>query len=327
MAKLAEVSISTVSRFLQGEAVREPAKISDAVEQLGYRPNHAARNLRLQRTHAIAVVQHDITNPYVADVVRGVNSVASEHGYSIYLVEGMTAPEEALLDLASRVDGIICGALTDEDDVLGALRECGKPAVLLEFEPRTPGHGFDVVVVEEEQPAREAIEYLLGLGHTRIGVIAGPETTSPGRNRLAGARSALDAAGLELPPRYLEIADFTFRGGYHAAARMMAGARAPTAIFVCNNLMSLGCLTCFYDLGVRTPEDISFVGFDPLLSWQLFRSLPTTVDRPQMDQGALAMRLLQNRISGHATGPSRRIVLEAELVIRESSGPVPIAAR
>ncbi len=328
VAKLADVSVSTVSRFLRGEKVREGDRIGKVVEELGYRPNAAARNLRSQRSHAIAVVQHDITNPYLAGVVRGVNSVAFEHQYSIYLAEGMIAdadglsgPEEAILDLSSRVDGFICASLTDGDHTLEALQSCGRPVVLLEFEPRDPNHGFDVVVVDDESAARQATEYLLGLGHTEIAVIAGPETTSPGRNRLQGVEQALGAAGLELKPRYLEVADFTWEGGYQAAARLMANSPPPTAIFASNNLMALGCLHCLKDLGTRIPDDVSFLSFDPLVSGDLFSPPPTTVERPQIEQGALAMRLLDNRIMGKAEGPPRRMVLSAELVVRESCGP------
>jgi DNA-binding LacI/PurR family transcriptional regulator len=327
VARLAEVSTSTVSRFLRGERVREPERIAKVVEELGYRPNAAARNLRSQRTHAIAVVQHDITNPYLAGVVQGVNSVAGEHRYSIYLAEGRVipdgngGPEEAVLDLSSRVDGFICAALTDEDNVLEALHACGRPAVLLEFEPRDPGHGFDVVVVDDETAAKQAVDHLLDLGHTRIGVIAGPDSTSPGRNRLRGVELALEARGLEVPPEYLEVSDFTWDGGYQAAARLMGRSPAPTAIFASNNLMSLGCLYCLRDLGARIPADVSFIGFDPLVSGDLFDPPPTIVDRPQVEQGALAMRLLDNRITGKAQGPPRRIVLSAELVIRESTAP------
>lgn len=325
VARLADVSISTVSRFLRGETVREPERIAAVVDQLGYRPNAAARNLRSQRNHAIAVVQHDITNPYLAGVVQGVNSVAAEHRYSIYLAEGMpggaSAPEEAVLDLSSRVDGFICAALTDEDNVLEALESCGRPAVLLEFEPRDPDHGFDVVVIDDETAARQAVGRLLELGHTRIGVIAGPDTTSPGRNRLRGAELALEEHELELAPPLLEVADFTWDGGYQAAARLMGRSPAPTAIFACNNLMALGCLYCLRDLGARIPEEISFIGFDPLVSSELFNPPPTVVDRPQIEQGALAMRLLEGRISGNAQGPPRRIVLSATLVERESCAP------
>jgi DNA-binding LacI/PurR family transcriptional regulator len=300
--------------------VRKGEAIAEAVEALGYRPNAAARGLRSRVTHAIAVVLHDITNPYLAEVVRGVQSVAVEH---LYLAEGKHAPEEAVLELSSRVDGFICASVTDESDVLTALKECGRPAVLLEFEPRDPDHGLDTVVVDDEGGARQAIEYLLTLGHTRIGIVAGPSTTSPGRDRLRGAQLALETAGLELEDRYLEVSDFSWEGGYQATARLMGRAPAPTGIFVVNNLMSLGCLQCLHDLGTRIPEDISFIGFDPLVSCELFKPPPTTIDRPQSEQGALAMRLLQSRMAGRVSERARRIVMETHLAVRQSCGPPP----
>jgi len=320
VAARAGVSTSTVSRFLRGEWVRKGETIAEAVEALGYRPNAAARGLRSRVSHAIAVVGHDIMNPYLAEVIRGVQSVATEH---LYLAEGKVAPEEAVLELSSRVDGFICASVTDETDALSALKECGRPSVLLEFEPRDRGHGLDTVVIDDEGGARQGVEYLLTLGHERIGIIAGPSTTSPGRNRLRGAELALKAAGLNLESKYLDVSDFSWQGGYQAAARLMGRDPAPTAIFAVNNLMSLGCLHCLHELGARIPADVSFIGFDPLVSCELFNPPPTTVDRPQSEQGALAMRLLKSRMEGRVSGPARRIVMETHLVVRQSCAAPP----
>jgi DNA-binding LacI/PurR family transcriptional regulator len=315
VAAYAGVSTSTVSRFLRGEWVRKGEAIAEAVALFGYRPNAAARGLRSRVSHAVAVILHDITNPYLAEVVRGVQSVATEH---LYLAEGKLAPEEAVLELSSRVDGFICASVTDETDVLNVLKQSKKPAVLLEFEPRERGHGLDTVVVDDVGGARQGIDYLLALGHERIGIIAGPSTTSPGRDRLRGAELAMQAAGRSLDDKYLEVSDFSWEGGYQATARLMGRDPAPTAIFAVNNLMSLGCLHCLHELGAGIPRDVSFIGFDPLVSCEIFNPPPTTIDRPQSEQGALAMRLLKSRLEGRVTGQARRIVLETHLVIRQS---------
>lgn len=327
LAMLAGVSAATVSRHLRGERVRHADRIAAAVAELDYRRNETAQNLRGQRTHSIAVVQRDLTNPYLAAVVQGVHSVAVKHRYAIYVAEGVSGdanvpePADTIFDLSSRVDGFIYSALTDGDMALEALQASGLPVVLIESEPREAGHEFDVVVVDDEGAAREAAEYLLSLGHKRLAVIAGPQDTSPGRTRLRGFQAALGAAGLSLDERYLEVADFSWAGGYQATARLLGGSPPPTAIFGANNLMALGCLHCLHDLGIRIPNDISFVGFDPLVSSELFSPPPTLVSRPASEQGALAMRLLDNRMMGKADGPPRRIVLSAELVLRGSCAP------
>ncbi len=323
VAELAGVSTATVSRFLRGETVRRKEDIAQAIEKLGYTPNAAARNLRSSTTDAVAVIQHDITNPYLAEVVKGVQAVAHEYGYSLFLAEGIDEPAKAISGLASRVDGFIHASATDQDGSLEALTQSGKPAVLLEFEPREEEHGFDSVVLDDEGGSRKAIEYLIGLGHVNFGIIAGSIDSSVGRNRLAGATLALEEAGIEVPPEQIEISDFSWEGGYQATARLMGRAPAPTAIFAANNLMSLGSLHCLRDLGIRIPGDVSFISFDPLVSGRLFRPPPTYVDRPQSEQGALAMRLLVGRMLGRVEGPVRKIVMETDLVAGSSCGPPP----
>jgi DNA-binding LacI/PurR family transcriptional regulator len=318
VAAAANVSKSTVSRYLSGERVRNGDRIAAAVEALRYRPNMEARGLRSGARRAIAAVVHDITNPYNAAVVQGVEAIVAEHGYKLYLAEGRRAPDEVIRDMSMSVDGIICSAATDEAEVMAALRDSGRPAVLLEFEPRERDHGFDTVVVDGETGARHAIEYLIGLGHRDIGILAGPSTLSPGRERVRGVQLAFEAAGIPPEDAAIEVSDFSWQGGYDATATLMGRASTPTAIFASNNLMSLGCLHCLRDLGVRVPADVSFVGFDPLDSCELFDPPPTTVERPQREQGALAMRLLESRIAGRVTGAPRRIVLETRLAVRDS---------
>ena len=318
VAAAAKVSKSTVSRYLSGERVRNGDRIAAAVDALRYRPNLEARGLRSGARQAIAAIVHDVSNPYNAAVVQGVEAIVAEHGYKLYLAEGRRAPDEVIRDIGMSVDGIICSAATDEAEVVAALRDSGLPAVLLEFEPRELDHGFDAVVVDGETGARHAVEYLTGLGHRDIGIVAGPSTLSPGRDRVRGAEQALEAAGIPAEQAAIEVSDFSWQGGYDATATLMGRSPTPTAIFACNNLMSLGCLHCLRELGARVPADISFVGFDQLDSCELFDPPPTTVERPQREQGALAMRLLESRIAGRVTGAPRRIVLETRLAVRDS---------
>lgn len=318
------VSVATVSRYLRGHTVRRADAIQEAIERLKYRPNAMARGLRSQTTQAVGVVVHDITNPFSAAVVSGVQSVAGPGQYSLYLAGGRTMDMQAMIaDVALRVDGIIFAAATEGSHAIEALEEAGKPTVLLEFEPSDQPHEFDTVKLDNVGGARLAVEHLLGLGHTRIGIVAGPDSISVGRERLEGALQALTAAGIDLDTIPVEPSDFTTESGYQATARLMGRAEAPTAIFTPNNTTSLGCLQCLHDLAVAIPERLSFVGFDPLPSCDLLHPPPTTIDRPEVEQGVLAMRMLENRMAGRGTSAARRVVLETRLVVRGSSAPPP----
>jgi DNA-binding LacI/PurR family transcriptional regulator len=317
VARVADVSISTVSRYVRGHPVRRAEQISLAIEKLNYRPNAIARGLRSRQTHAVGVIVTDITNPFLAAAVRGIQSVGNTACYHLYLVEGNDEIEETIRELGSRVDGIICAAASGPE-VVEALRATGRPTVLLEFEPVDQVHPFDAVMIDNHGGARRAGEYLLQLGHRRIGIISGPLTTSPGRERYDGFLGALTDAGVELDPAYVDFGDFSSDAGYQAASRLLGQEKPVTALFAVNNLTAIGALTYIHDAGLDIPREVSFVGFDPIDHWQLMSPAPTTVERPRREQGAIAMRLLLDRITGKGPENPRRIVLDAHLALRDT---------
>jgi DNA-binding LacI/PurR family transcriptional regulator len=176
----------------------------------------------------------------------------------------------------------------------------------------------DSVLVANEQGAFQAARYLLSLGHTRIAVISGPSHLSSAIERLAGFRKALLQGGLKLGPEYVHEAEFDRNSGYRSAMRLLGMHPRPTAIFASNDLMALGVLLAAKELGLRCPKDLSIVGFDDL-DWVMHTDPPlTSVNQPGYDLGATAARLVLERISGK-TGRARRIVLPAELKIRDSA--------
>lgn len=322
VARLAGVSISTVSRYVRGLPVRRPEQIAAAIEELNYWPNAMARGLRSRVKHAIGMIVDDITNPFHASVVRGIQSAAGASDYKFYLVTANDGLAEAIADLSSRIDGIICAAPPDHD-VVAALRATGQPTVLLEFEPIGHAHPFDAIVVDNFGGARLAGDYLLQLGHERIGVIGGLLTTSPGRDRYDGFVSALTESGRGVDATLVEFGDFSHESGYQAAARLLARDRPATAIFAANNMMALGALKYVHDVGMRMPTDLSFIGFDPIDWSELMSPAPTTVERPTEEQGAIAMRMLLDRIAGKGPEKSVRIVLDTYLAVRGSCASAP----
>ncbi len=324
VATAAGVSPATVSRFLKGEHVRAHSSIEAAIAELGFRPRPAARSLKSGVTHSVAVVVPDVTNPFFAAVVKGVESISRQDAYNIFLYNTEESPDREasiLGDLYGRVDGVILAPADESEANERRLVDTGIPIVMLDREVGSDG-GFDSVLVDSEGGARQAADYLLGLGHQRIGVISGPLETTPGRSRHAGFLGGMESAGIEPDPALVQLGDFREDGGYQATLRLLALESAPTGLFVANNLMTVGALRALHDMRVRVPHEVSIVGFDDLQLAELLSPPLTVIDRPMEAQGALAMRLLLNRLDGRSETP-RRIVLDTRLVIRESCAAPP----
>jgi DNA-binding LacI/PurR family transcriptional regulator len=181
------------------------------------------------------------------------------------------------------------------------------------------GELFDVVIVDNINGAASAARHLIDLGHTAIAMINGPTDTTPGRERREGFLGALADAGLELAPEYDLTGDFREASGRSLTLQLLSLPEPPTAIFTGNNLMTAGALTALRDMRVRVPATVSIVGFDDLSLGALLQPPLTCVSRPEVEQGALAMRLLLSRIADHSEDPPRRVVLDTKLVVRGST--------
>ncbi|CAA9495729.1 MAG: hypothetical protein AVDCRST_MAG38-2898 [uncultured Solirubrobacteraceae bacterium] len=321
---MAGVSVTTVSRHLQGVNVRAAERLSTVIEELDFRPSPAARSLKSRVTRSVAVVVPDVTNPFFAAVVKGVESIARHDGYNIFLhnTEEDGRREASIIDdLYGRVDGVILTPADESPATADRLAAAGTPTVLLdrEFGDR---ERFDSVLIDNAGGAAQAARYLVELGHSDIGVISGPLDTTPGRTRHDGFLSVLEERGIELQPGRVQISDFREEGGYQSTLRLLALERPPTAVFVANNLMCSGLLRALHDMRVDVPGELSVIGFDDLHLAELLNPPLSVVGRPTSEQGALAMRLLLNRLNGRSARP-RRIVLDTRLIVRESCAAVP----
>jgi len=298
--------------------VRSAAAIQEAIAELNYRPTPAARTLRSGVHHTIAVVVPDITNPYFARLVKGIESVARPGPYSVLIAntdESREIEEEILDDVLRRVDGLIFVPTTEQDRDAGSLTRIGVPTVLLDRD--LPGD-YDRVFVDNSGGAALAAQHLIGLGHREIAIINGPLTTRPGRGRHDGFITALAEAGIEIRPEHEVIADFRETGGYDAMLRLLALPTVPTAVFCANNLMTLGALKALQSMRVAVPERMSVIGFDDIDTAPLFRSPPTVIERSVLDQGVLAARLLFTRLTGDRSMEMQHIILPTRLIERSS---------
>ncbi len=319
----AGVSVATVSRHMRGQRVRAAQRIERAISHLRYRPSPAARSLKSGKTGAIALVVPDVTNPFFAAVVRGAESITSQSGHTIFLANTDESDEretEIIDSLSSRVDGMLLAPASEDNPNPQRLAEAGIPTVLIDREVPSSGY-LDAVLVDNYGGARSAMDHLLDAGHRRIATIAGSVESTPGRLRLDGYRDGMNIAGIEPLADFVRVGGFKEHGGYQEMMQLLALPDPPTAIFVANNLMTIGALRAMKDIGVRIPDDLSVIGFDDHPFSEILDPPLTVIDRPMEQQGALAMRMLTSRIGGDNPGTARRVVLDTHLIERASCGP------
>ena len=322
VARRAEVSAATVSRVLNGHPSVDPAlaeRVRAAVQELGYRPNALARNLRRSRTSLWAVIISDVGNPFFTSLVRGVEDVAQASGYSVVLCNSDENPEKednyVTVALAEQMAGVIMSP-SGQPDAVKRLLDAGTPLVLIDRE--VPGVNVDAVFADNENGAAEATRHLIEGGYRRIACITGPSTASTAERRLNGYRKALLEHGRPYDETLVRRADFRERGGYQAMESLLDSAQPPDAVFVANNLMAVGALECLVARGVALPDDFGIVGFDDLPWADLVRPSLSTVGQPTYEMGRTAAQLLAERIKEPSKEPST-VVLKTELHVRDTS--------
>jgi LacI family transcriptional regulator len=325
VAKLAGVSPITVSRVINNSGyisslTRERVEI--AIKEIGYVPNTLARGLRSKRTNTLALVVTDITNPYFTSMARGVEDVAGASNYTVIYCntdESETKEEKYANILAQRqVDGVLLVPACGNAKIINFLESNDISVVVLDR--RVSGIDTDFVRSDSEDGANRLIKLLIGLGHERIAVITGPKKVSTAVDRVKGYRQALVDAGLK-ENELIYYGSFTQQSGYDFTKQAMLQTPRPTAIFAANNFILIGVVKALRELQLKVPEDISVVGFDDFPESMLVKPFFTAVLQPAYEMGRLAAELLLKRISGDLSGECQKIILQTEIIERESSGP------
>ena len=328
VAKRAGVSISTVSRVLNGrDRVNEDvvARVRQAAEELQYQPSRAARSLRAKQTTIIGLLITDIQNPFFTALVRGVEDVAQRNGFSLILCNSDEDPqkERQYIEVlcAERVAGAIVTPTREQQRALKLFQEHNIPIVAVDR--KVKGGEVDAVLVDNQRGAREATEHLLANGYRRVGIISGPVTTTTGRERLAGYRQALQNAGLKPDPVFERLGSFKEESGRPLAHELLDLEQPVDALFVANNLMTLGALAALNERHRRIPEEVGIVGFDEM-QWSALSAISlTTVTQPVYEIGSTAAQRLFQRLQNPGAFTRQEIVLAPTLRVRDSSRPHP----
>ena len=331
VARLAKVSVATASRVLSGSDYpvrpRTRARVLEAAEALSYSPNALAQAMVSGTTRIVGVIVGDATDPYFAAIVRGVEDVARAQGYLVVVCNSDRLPEIELRYLRMlndyRVEGVIFagGGLVGERYV----REIRE--LIERFSARgaacvTLGrHMFPSyrVLVDNEQVARDAVEYLSSQGHRRIAFVSGPPRLTTTGMRLEGYLSAMRALGLDDGPDGIVEGDYTFEGGIRAAGAIAAMPVQPTAVLASNDIMAMGCIAGLKRREYRVPDDISVMGIDDVATAVVVDPPLTTVAIPLRELGAIGMESVLGLRKGELDADETRI-LPHRLVVRRSVG-------
>ena len=336
VAKASGVSLATASRVLNPDnahpvsaEVRE--RVLAAARDLNYNVNALARGVKVGRSQTVAVMVHDLCDPYFNLISRGVSDAAEEAGYLTLVCNTDRDPDTELryvqLALEHRVAGIlfVAGGFTSRRYAtelrrqVAALEDYGGRAVALG--PR--GSGMAEETPDNVGGARAATEHLIELGHERIAFLDGPPEILTSRERRAGYRDALEGAGLPFDESLVIPGHFTKDGGAAAVASLIEGGVAFTGIVTANDAMAIGCIAELSGRGVKIPRDVSLVGFDDIPDVRWFDPPLTTVRIPMREIGQAGMRRLLSLL-GEAPAPGgRRLtnVHPVELIVRGSTAP------
>lgn len=313
------VSVATISRTLQrpgvvSEATRQ--RIQEVIKRLGYTPNTLARNLRTARTQLVIALVPDIANPFFSEVIRGIEHVAHEAGYSILLGETQSSlvREQTYADMiaARRADGLITMTYR-----IPSITIPGRLPVINACE-YVKDPGISSVYVDNAAAAETAVNYLITLGHKRIAFVSGPPNSPICADRENGYRLALQKARLRIEPSLCAVGDFSIESGERAVELLLSQGQAFSAVFCSNDEMAIGTIRALTSRGLRVPQDVSVIGFDDIRFARYTTPPLTTVAQPKQEIGREAMNMMIELLSDPGV-PARKRMLSADLVVRGST--------
>ncbi|WP_235888312.1 LacI family DNA-binding transcriptional regulator [Neobacillus paridis] len=311
VAKASGVSTATVSRVLRNKGyasneIRE--KVLSTAKMLNYQPNALARSLKNHQTHTIGVVIPDISNPYFMRISRGIEDTVYQNGYNLIFASAEEKPkkENELLNLLfeKRVDAIVLATSGQNEEIVNKIKNSRIPIVLVDRELTEQNESIDFVAEDNFNAAFELTNYLLSKGHTRIGVVNGPQTVSTGIERYNGFKKAIQEYGLEEDPDFIFNGNFNQEDGENAVKNFFNRNNKPTAIISFNNTMSFGVLLQLTRMGYSLPRDVVLASYGEVEGAKLLKSPNIVyVSQSPYEMGVRVGEILMNRLMNHSTEP------------------------
>ncbi len=321
------LSTATVSKYLNGFTLKErnALAIREAIAELKYRKNDIARSLKTSKSRAIGVLIPTLENPFYSAITSSIERTLMESGFSTiicsYYSELHAEREKIEFLLNKMVDGIIHFPLNRTVDY-DILKQVDGTVPLVLVDRPIEGIECDVVMSDNVGAAFGAVERLIALGHRRIGIILGPDDQYSPALRLEGYRLAHEKHGLAVDPRLVVRGDYSMTSGRDLLFRLLDGENPPTAVFSTNYETTVGAMLGINERGISLPERLSFFGFDDFALSTVFRPRLSVVAQPVRLIGKTSAELLMRRVRGDLADFPLRVSLDAEILVRETIGPV-----
>lgn len=323
VAAEAGVSIATVSKVINGRYGVAPAtltKVQAVIDELGYESSLVARSLRSQRTNVIGILVADI-EPFSAELLKGAGAAIRARDYELIVYSGSGHGKDHSgweRRYVSRLGGTLTDGLVL---VTPTLVDVSDATPIVAVDPHAGPSSLPSVHSDNLAGAITATKHLLGLGHRRIGFLAGRPDLESARQRERGYREALTAAGISIDSELIRVGDYELVTSEEPARQLLTLADRPTAIFAANDLSAIQTMHVARALGLSIPGDVSVVGFDNIPESAFTGTPLTTIDQSIQEMGRQAVELLIDLIEGNTDRP-QQITLPTRLVVRQSSGPV-----
>jgi len=322
VAKTAGVSVSTVSRVLNNKvdvADETQRVVLRVIDELGYTSSLAARSMRSRKTNLIGLVVPDIGFPYSIEIMKGINQAIAESFFDLLLYTTGDIHKNATAFREQHVVTLLSKSITDGVIIVAsAAADFQTDAPIVSVDPHIANPNYPCVHAKNYQGAAQAMEYLIKLGHRRIGFISGRRDLESADRRMSGYRDSLKKAGIELDPMLITQGDYTSPAGYDCTRELLSLPNPPTAIFAANDQTAIGTYQAAEELGIRIPEDLSVVGFDNI-SEAKYMGL-TTVDQFLASMGFIATQMLFRLINGEPLDEKTH-KMPTQLVERTSCQP------
>lgn len=327
IASLVGVSSATISRVLNDSGyvkAETKEKVLKVIKEQNYIPSAIARSLSNKETNSIGTIIPDIQNEFFAKVIFGITESADKLGYSTVLLnsnEDINREHEILSMVeAQHFKGVIITPVVYHDTVtrefLLHFEDAGIPVVLIDRDIKSTS--FAGVFVDNFKGAFDGVNELIKVGHKKIAIISGPETSRPGKDRYRGYAAALEEHGLLLEKDYIVHGDFKIDKAYECTKQLLSLERKPTAIFTSNNLTTMGCLKYLTENNIKLGRDISVLGFDDIDALKMIGYNISVVSRDAGLQGEEAMQLLQERFRKKDVAEGKQVIVPYKIILRGS---------
>lgn len=329
IAKHTGLGLATISSYLNGGNVREVnrIKIEAAIKELDFEINEMARGLKTNKTKTIGVVIPELNNSFCTEIITVMEDILRHQGYATIVCDCRTNKELEKSAVAflyrKRVDGIVNMPVNSDGSHLYSFHKANKPIVLIDR--KINGIECDYVLVDNVGAAKKAVMSLINMGHTRIGMIGGPDDIFTAQERMLGYRLALMEAGIVPEERLVYHGDYTMNSGVSCIESLINNNKDMTAVFVANYEMTMGAIIGINELGVRIPEDLSLIGFDNEEFARACRPKLTIVAQPTEEIGRKVAELILKRIEeNNIDGKPEYEILKLQTKIIEGNSAVNI---